>query len=110
MVSLLAGALLGGPGSDDGSDAGVEGNIGDRRLGAEKSSASAEVGVERRETLGSLSSVLGRRCNVGRGDKPLLNLGLLVGRVLVEPMSDLSPIVAITSYIPQPWGRATATA
>jgi hypothetical protein len=83
VVSLLAGALFVRPGSNDGSDTGVEGNIGDRGLGAEKSRASAEVSVERRKTLGGLCSVLGGRSDVRGSDEPLLNLGLLVGRVLV---------------------------
>lgn len=42
------------------------------------------MGVERRQALGSLSSVLGGGSNVGGSDEPLLNLGLLVGRVLME--------------------------
>jgi hypothetical protein len=92
VVSLLAGTLLVRPGSDDRSNAGVESNIGNRGLGAEESRASAEVRVERRKTLGSLSSVLGGRSNVRRSDEPLLNLRLLVGRVLHQSLVRLCPL------------------
>ena len=50
------------------------------------------MGVERRKTLGGLSSVLGGRSNVRGSDEPLLNLGLLVGRVLVN-IGQTSPAV-----------------
>lgn len=99
VVSLLASALLVRPGSDDGSDAGVEGNVGDRGLGAEKSRASAEVRVERGQTLGSLSSVLGGRSNVRGSDEPLLNLGLLVGRVLVNLCQTSSAVLPLATHL-----------
>ena len=47
MVSLCAGALFGGPGSDDGGETGKDCYIGDGRFGAEEGGMSGEMGVER---------------------------------------------------------------
>lgn len=77
VVSLLAGALLGRPELHDGSQARVHADISDGGLAAEQSGAGREVGVQGREALSSLRRVLSGSSDVGGGDEPLLDLGLL---------------------------------
>jgi hypothetical protein len=77
VVALLASALLGRPELHDRSQAGVHAHISDRGLAAEQSGAGREVGVQGGEALSSLRRVLRGSSDVGGGDEPLLNLGLL---------------------------------
>lgn len=77
VVTLLASALLGRPELYDGSQAGVHANVGNRGLAAEQSGAGREVGVQRGEALSSFRGVLGGSRDVGGGNEPLLDLGLL---------------------------------
>ena len=78
-AALLAGALLGGPGLDEGGDGLVDGDVGLGGLGAEDGGAGSEVGVEGVEDSGLVVRGLD---GVGLLD-PLLDLLLLGGSVLV---------------------------
>jgi hypothetical protein len=76
-VALLAGALLGGPLGDNGSEGLVDSDVSLGGLAAEKSRTAGEVVVEGLEdgrlVLGGLETL--------RGGEPLLDLGLLGGSI-----------------------------
>lgn len=77
--ALLAGALLGSPLGNEGSEGLVDGDIGLAGLAAEERRAAGQVAIEGLEDLGLVVGGL----EAVRGGEPLLDLGLLGGSVLL---------------------------
>jgi len=109
MVALLAGALLGRPGGDEGREACVECDIGNGWFVAQECGARAQVRVEGREPLGGFGGVFAGRGNVRGCDEPLLDLGFfgrcVLGRGQYSPRCDCARSEIRNRTVPVRWEK-----